>query len=143
MWRWLNKQRVWPAFVRSVKDLAAFRRIRGGFVPAAGHGLPKVRRIWSMAGVTASDVNLLQELISSSRRIEDLASHPGWNDLLEAKQYYQSLADWKTKTPTLTEKERFQAAVEWATLEGFFKEVYGRIRRGREAEAKVRKVVRV
>jgi len=73
--------------------------------------------------------------------MEALTNQPGWTDLLEAKQYYQSLADWKTKTPTLTEKERFQAAVEWATLEGFFKEVYGRMRRGREAEGKLNKVV--
>ena len=95
-----------------------------------------------MSGVKASDASLLQELVSSGQRLTDLTNHPGWKDLLEAKRYYQALSDWKTKTPTLTEKERFQAAVEWATIEGFFKEVHGRIRRGREAEAKVSKVLR-
>ena len=140
MWRWLNKPR-YTAFVQSIKDLASFRATRGGFVADAPK-TPRLRRTWSMAGVKSSDASLLQELVSSGHRLTDLMNSPGWTDLLEAKSYYQALSDWKTKTPTLTEKDRFQAAVEWATIEGFFKEVQGRIRRGREAEAKVSKLVR-
>ena len=132
---------MWQRFVKSVKELAAFRAARGGFVPAKGHVAPKARRTWSMLGVKGSDVSLLQELASSGQRMDDLTNHPGFKDLLEAKSYYQSLADWKTKTPSLSEHDRFQAAVEWATIEGFFKEIYGRIRRGREAEQKLSKVL--
>lgn len=131
---------MWRQLVKSVRELAAFQRMRVGFVADAPR-TPKVRRAWSMLGVHGSDVSLLQDLVSSAHRLNELTTHPGWNDLLEAKQYYQHLSDSKTKTPHLTEHERFQAAVEWATLEGFFKEVYGRIRRGREAEWKLQKLM--
>ena len=139
LWQQLSKPRF-TAFVQSIKDLASFRAARGGFVADAPKKA-KLRRTWSMAGVKASDASLLQELGSSGRRLDELTNHPGFKDLLEAKSYYQALSDWKTKTPSLSEHDRFQAAVEWATIEGFFKEVYGRIRRGREADAKLSKVV--
>ena len=130
------------AFVKAIKELAAFRKARGGFVPVKPSGVKKLRRTWSMAGVQASDLSLLQELVSSGERMDSLTNHPGWTDLLEAKQYYQALSDRKTKTPALSEQERFQAAVEWATLEGFFREVYARIHRGRSAATKVSKLVK-
>ena len=132
---------MWQRLVKSVKEFSEFRRVRSSVVPAKGRA-PKARRTWSMLGVKDADVSLLQDLVSSGQRMDELTNHPGWKDVLEAKQYYQSLADWKTKTPSLSEHDRFQAAVEWATIEGFFKEVYGRIRRGREAESKVSKFVR-
>ena len=132
---------MWLPFVKSVKELARFAQARMGFLPLGVHRGKTLRRTWSMAGVKASDVSLLQELAASARRIEDLTNHPGWKDVLEAKEYYQSLSDRKTKYPALSDHDRFQAAVEWAAIEGFFKEVYGRIQRGRAAEEKLVRLV--
>ena len=130
---------MWRPFVKSLKELAAFGRARGGFEGAL-KARRQIKRQWSLLGIKDSDASLLQELASSGRRLEEVTTHPAWTDILAAKQFYQYLSDWKTKTQSLTEAQRFQAAVEWATLEGFFKELSSRIRRGKEAEQKLSKV---
>ena len=99
------------------------------------------RRFWSAAGLKASDVTLLQELSSSSRRLKELLEHPGWKDVLEAKAFYQARADWQSKSLTVDDRGRFQAAVEWASVEGFFKELYRRIRSGEEADKKLGRLI--
>ena len=131
---------MWPQFVKSLKALAAFRRARGGFAPAA-RATPTVKRLWSGLGVKASDVALLQELVSSGHRLQTLLDSPGWADVLEAKAFYQSRADWQAKALTGTDQQRFQAAVEWSALEGFFKELYRRVRSGEEAARKLSRVL--
>ena len=65
---------------------------------------------------------------------------PGWAVLEAAKAHYQQQADAVLHTPSLDEKTRFRAAVEWAALESFFRELRMRVREGQQASAALQKV---
>lgn len=132
---------VWPwaKTTQTIRTLAEWWHARQGFM-SVEHG-KRPRQRWSMVGVREEQVERLAALASSARRLDALMRQPGWKDLLEAKLYYQSLADRRTKNPDASEQERFRAACEWSSLEGFVMELHARVRRGQEAEEKVRQVV--
>lgn len=92
---------------------------------------------WAFLGMDTSKRSRLAEAATSGRRLQALMDHPGWADVLEAKAYYQALADRQTKTPSLPEAQRFKAACEWASIEGFFQELAMRVRRGKEADTQM------
>lgn len=102
---------------------------------------PRWRR-WSGWGAQEERLESLKTLAASGRRLSELMDHPGWTEVLEAKEHYQSLATMACRNPEHPEAIRFRSAVEWATLEGFFKELRLRIKRGEQAQEKVDKLVK-
>ena len=125
-------------------NLLRFSQEREGVEPqeVVKRGRKRFSRPWSMFRVQEEDIERLKSLASSATRLENLQSTEGWNDIVDAKLYYQSLHDNVTKNPNLDEKVRFRAACEWATLDGFFREISNRIRRGREAREKLERLVK-
>ena len=103
--------------------------------------MAKIKRPWSWGGVTTDQVARLKSLASSAERIESLLQHPGWRDVLEARVFYQGNADNATKNLRVTDAVRFQAVCEWSAIEGFFKELNERVRRGREARKKLEQML--
>ena len=139
MWRalqaWVGKH---TRLAKAVEALARAHRQTTGFVSVAPTRAPRQR--WSVGD--EGKLEALKDLVSSAERLDALMASPGWKDVLDAKGFYQSLADRQTKNVTLREAQRFQAACEWSAIEGFFMELHQRIRRGRKAKEVLGKLVK-
>ena len=57
----------------------------------------------------------------------------GWQAVVDAKLTYQANCQRVAVNPQASEKVRFQASVEWATLENFFAELSRAVTRGQRA----------
>ena len=130
--------RPWPKRAL-ISALSQFWSGRHRYLPVVRLPVRAVR--WSVGAATGEKVERLKDLVSSAGRLAETLASPGWKDVLDAKAYAQSLADHYCKNPSLPEAKRFQAACEWAAIEGFFIEVHNRVRRGREADATLAKQV--
>jgi len=127
-------------FRRSVHDLIGFWKERSEFKAPEKKRRKLFDKTWSMFKVPEADIERLRSLSSSGTRLEALVSSEGWNDVLDAKMYYQSLYDLMTKDPNRKDQDRFRAACEWSAIEGLFREISNRIRRGKEAREKLSKL---
>ena len=56
-----------------------------------------------------------------------------WADLLLVKDWAQHNAAMTSVSPLVTDKDRFQAAVQYTTIDGFFNEISRRIQAGEKA----------
>ena len=130
--RWLGSK---------LKELSQFRKERELEAPKQRSKLRRPFRLWSVSVPEGEDVDRLRALVSSARKLEALVQSEGWSEILECKMFYQANADSKAKSPLVSDKDRFQAACEFSTLEGFFQEVSRRIRKGKEAEEELERRV--
>ena len=124
---------------RSVRELLGwFRGVR--VVPP--NGKPKVhRRLWMHRGLPSQDVEDLRRIVGTGSALEAMKGARGWEELVAIKFYFQNLAVARSLDTTSEEKARYQAACEWQGIEAIFREVELRIRKGRQAEADLRKAV--
>ena len=122
----------------SLKDLLAFGKPRSVVVNAQKPRL--MRRLWSGWRTDEQDIAKLQELAASGRRLEDLMTHAGWQDVVAAKHYYLSSYDAQTKQLSTSHEARLAAAATWTGIEGFFKELSLRIKAGSDAYAKLKEM---
>ena len=99
--------------------------------------LKRLRGIWSQRGRAVTDLSKKQVLASSGTKLQDLMKHPGWQEVLDAKAFYQQAALQKSINLGTDDKARFQAAVEWSALQAFFLELTNRIAKGKEAQAEL------
>jgi hypothetical protein len=97
-------------------------------------------RRWALGSGGAKKIECWQELEQSGTALERTMASPGWHVVETAKQYYQAQADRRMHTPGLAEQIRFQASVEWATLEAFFRELRTRVYEGNKAREALTKV---
>lgn len=130
----------WPFSNRKAEELAEFQKERSLEAPK----LEKPKRpfrLWSVSVPPGEDVARLQSLVSSARKLESLVKAEGWGEIISCKMFYEANADAMTKSPLVSDRERFRAACEYQTLEGFFQEIGRRIRKGKEAEAELERRV--
>lgn len=115
--------------------------------PAFGRRLRKppskvsrLLRRWSLGPAAKDKIERWQELAQTGEMLASVLSSPAWQAVLDAKGYYQARADTIMRHHSLPEATRLQAAIEWATLEGFFRELTNRVRHGRQAREALAKV---
>lgn len=97
---------------------------------------------WSTGPSKGERIERLKGLSESGKRIEGLMKSDGWQDLLEAKAYWQARYDQVLRNPAREiDVVRSDAARERAVLDGFFNEVQQRIRRGQEADRELEKLL--
>ena len=103
-------------------------------------------RRWSLGSKAETQIATWTAMDESGAALEAVLALPGWGVVEQCKRHYQAEAEARMRTHTLPEPVRFQAAVEWNTLEALFREVRIRIREGqkaREALAKVKEPSKV
>lgn len=124
---------------RSLRELLGWFR---GVHVAPPNGKPKVhRRLWMHRGLPSQDVEDLRRIVAAGVALTALKGTKGWEELVAIKLYFQNLDVARSLDTTAEEKSRYQAACEWQAIEVIFREVELRIRKGRQAEADLRKVV--
>lgn len=103
----------------------------------------KVSRLlhrWSLGPWAKEKIERWQELAQTGLELQEVVASKGWDAVLEAKSYYQSRADAIMHTHSLSDDARKQASIEWATLEGFFRELTNRVHHGQQAREALAKV---
>lgn len=128
-------------FEDRIKKLEKFRQERVAPDPAAKKDVPKrIRQRWAIFSRNTEKEGRLRDLAISATRLETLMATDGWMDILEAKMYLQAITEERMKIVSVTDRDRFQASVEWSAIEGFFREISLRVKRGREAREELDKL---
>ena len=81
----------------------------------------------------AKKKEFIKLLAESGQRLNVLTNQDGWKDLTDVKVYMLALYDKILRSPTSSDKERFQAACERYGIERFFVELQSRITEGKKA----------
>lgn len=83
------------------------------------------------------DIEGLRKTVSRGDRLENLKKQEGWSDLMDIKEYGQTLADRLMRNLESDEKLRFRGAIEWNGIEAPFREMERRIKLGKESRNKL------
>lgn len=123
--------------VNPVKDLAGFQADRETSPPEPN---TESKNAWGWFRQNPDDLKRLGLLVKHATALKNLKDSPDWQEILSIRAFMQETSTQIARNPNTDDKRRFQASVEWATLEVFFKEIELRVRRGREAEDKLREL---
>lgn len=102
--------------------------------------LSRLLRRWSLGPDAKDKITRWQELVQTGEQLQEVMASPAWQAVQGARVYYQTRADAILHSHTLPEATRLQASIEWATLEGFFRELTTRVHQGQQAREALSKV---
>ena len=125
---------MWPS-AETIQQL-----IEHGVVPKLNGVKLEIRRRlrWATAEADKPKVDQLRAIASEGERLEELTKQPGWEVVLRAKAYWQATDARMALDPAQSETVRLRSACNWAALEGFFRDIEVRIRRGRDAREQLK-----
>lgn len=109
-------------------------------VTALPRRMGRLFRRWSMGPDAASQIERWQTLDQTGADLEAIMASPAWASLEAAKRFYQDRAEQTVRMPSMSEDARLRAAIELATLDGFFRELRNRVRTGQQARTALSKV---
>lgn len=105
----------------------------------------RTMRRWALGADADAKLARWKVLADTGEALTTLKASAGWTVLMDLKRFSQVQCDLRLRSPSSMQSDgqarsvaeedrrRFQASVEWAALEGFFREIDLRIRAGHTA----------
>lgn len=99
-------------------------------------------KLFQRRRVTQDEIDRKKQLADQAQKLQRIVDAPEWAEVLLVKEWLQEDAGLMAVNLTCDDKVRFQGAVQYSTVEIFFKEISRRIKEGNKAAQELQEITK-